>query len=84
MPFAHSPTITLQLSSEVGPPETGCLRLNPKMGNELSQFDIKFMPRPAIKGQALADFIAEFTTPEEKRPKKNPTIMTARIPKWGL
>ena len=31
---------------------------------ELSQFDIKYHPRTAIKAQALADFIAEFTTPE--------------------
>ena len=30
---------------------------------ELSQFDIKYRPRTAIKAQALADFIAEFTTP---------------------
>ena len=28
---------------------------------ELGQFDIHFRPRIAIKGQALADFIAEFT-----------------------
>ena len=42
------------------------------------------MPRPAIKGQALVDFIAEFTTPEEKRPEEAPTIPTAKIPMWGL
>ncbi|PON60684.1 Ribonuclease H [Parasponia andersonii] len=28
---------------------------------ELSQFDINFQPRTTIKGQALTDFIAEFT-----------------------
>ena len=27
---------------------------------ELSEFDIKYQPRHAIKAQALADFIAEF------------------------
>ena len=27
---------------------------------ELNEFDIKYQPRPAIKAQALADFIAEF------------------------
>ena len=32
---------------------------------ELSQFDVEYRPRTAIKAQALADFIAEFTTPEE-------------------
>ena len=28
---------------------------------ELSEFDVKYKPRNAIKAQALADFIAEFT-----------------------
>ena len=28
---------------------------------KLSEFDIKYLPRHAIKAQALADFIAEFT-----------------------
>ena len=32
---------------------------------ELSQFDIKYHPKIAIKVQALADFIAEFTLPDE-------------------
>ena len=30
---------------------------------ELSQFDISYRPRTAIKGQAVADFIIEFTKP---------------------
>ena len=55
-----------------------------KWAIELSQFDIKFVPRPAIKGQALVDFIVEFTTPEDKRPKEAPMIPTKKIPKWGL
>ena len=28
---------------------------------ELSEFDVRYQPRNAIKAQALADFIAEFT-----------------------
>ena len=32
---------------------------------ELSQFNVEYRPRTAIKAQALADFIAEFTSPEE-------------------
>ncbi|XP_030946028.1 uncharacterized protein LOC115970549 [Quercus lobata] len=32
---------------------------------ELSQFDIEYHPRIAIKAQALADFITEFTFPDE-------------------
>ena len=33
---------------------------------ELSQYDITYHPHTAIKGQAIADFIAEFTTSEGK------------------
>ena len=55
-----------------------------KWAIELSQFDIKFTPRPTIKGQALADFLAEFTTPPDKRLEEALTIPTAKIPKWSL
>ena len=38
---------------------------------ELSQFDIEYHFRTAIKAQALADFIVEFTIPDEdKAPNK--------------
>ena len=36
---------------------------------ELSQFDIEYHPRTAIKAQALANFIAEFTFADEDNPK---------------
>ena len=42
------------------------------------------MIRPAIKGQALANCIAEFTNPDDKRPEEALTIPTTKIPKWGL
>ena len=32
---------------------------------ELSQIDVEYRPRTAIKAQALANFIVEFTTPED-------------------
>ena len=32
---------------------------------ELSQFNIEYHPRTAIKAQALVDFIVEFTFPDE-------------------
>ena len=51
---------------------------------ELSQFDVEFMSRSAIKRQALVDFIAEFTALEDKRPEKAPAVPTTKIPKWGL
>ena len=36
-----------------------------KWNIELSQFDITYTPRRAIQGQVLADFMAEFTIPED-------------------
>ena len=33
---------------------------------ELSEFDIQYHPRTAIKGQAVADFIAKFAQSEDK------------------
>ena len=42
------------------------------------------MPRLAIKRQALANFILEFTTPKEKQPEEAPKIPATKIPKWGL
>ena len=35
---------------------------------KLSQFDIEYLSRTAIKAQALADFIVEFTFPNEGSP----------------
>ena len=32
----------------------------------MSEFDIQYRPRTAIKGQVVADFIAEFTNEEDK------------------
>lgn len=34
-----------------------------KWAVELTQFDLTYAPRTAIKGQVLADFVAEFTFP---------------------
>ena len=40
-----------------------------KWGTILGVFDIKYMPRTSIKGQVLADLVAEYTEPEiEKLP----------------
>ena len=33
---------------------------------ELSKFDIQYRPRTAVKGQIVADFIAEYTQSEGK------------------
>ena len=44
---------------------------------ELSQFDIEYHSRTTIKAQALVDFIAEFTSPDEDR-------LTNEAGKWMI
>ena len=39
---------------------------------ELSEFDIQYFPRIAIKGQVIANFIAEFTNEEDKGANEYP------------
>ena len=34
---------------------------------ELSEFDVQYRPRTAVKGQIVADFIAEYTQSKDKR-----------------
>ena len=51
-----------------------------KWAIELSEFDIKYKPKTAIKGQVLADFIMEFTSAEPTENTKAPTD----LPIWKL
>ena len=44
-----------------------------KWAIELSEFDIRYKTKTAIKGQVLADFVTEFTL---AKPTKNTQIMT--------
>ena len=44
---------------------------------ELSRFDIEYHPRTTIKAQALADFIAEFTSPDENS-------LTNEVERWTI
>ena len=44
---------------------------------EFSQFDIEYLPKTAIKAQALADFIVEFTFPDEDNP-------TNKAKRWSI
>ena len=39
---------------------------------ELSEFDIQYYPRTTIKGQIVANFIAEFTHDEDKGAEESP------------
>ena len=38
----------------------------------MSEFDIQYCPRTSVKGQIVADFIAEFTSDEDKGAEKSP------------
>ena len=45
-----------------------------KMGKILRAFNIKYMPRTSIKGQVLADFVAEFAEPSFEESGERPSI----------
>ena len=51
-----------------------------KWAIELSEFDIRYKPKTAIKGQVLADFVMEFTSAE---PAKNAQTVT-NLSIWKL
>ena len=64
------------------PESSGCLL---KWAIELGQFEIKYQPRSAIKGQALADFIAECTRiPDLPDRQDNATGQRENFPTWQL
>ena len=47
---------------------------------ELSEFDIRYRPKTAIKGQVLADFVMEFTSAEPARDAQAKTDLST----WKL
>ena len=51
-----------------------------KWAIELSEFDIRYKPRTAVKGQILADFIMEFTSAEPTEA----TPLMPDLPTWRL
>ena len=51
-----------------------------KWALELSEFDIKYKPKKAIKGQVLADFVIEFTSAELAEDMRE----TPDLPIWKL
>ena len=51
-----------------------------KWAIELSEFDIRYKPKTAIKGQVLTDFVMEFTSAE---PAENTQALT-NLPIWKL
>ena len=58
-----------------------------KWGTILGAFDIKYMPRTSIKGQVLANLVAEFTEPpiEELESAENmDEKLVGTISQYGL
>ena len=51
-----------------------------KWAIELSEFDIRYRPKTAIKGQVLADFVMEFTSAEPARDAQATTDLST----WKL
>ena len=61
---AHTIVILTQLSLKTVLRSADYIGRIAKWGTILGAFDIKYMPRTSIKGQVLADLVAEFTEPE--------------------
>ena len=51
---------------------------------ELGEFDIRYKPRMAIKGQALADFIKEFCFTENPKDEDSTGQEGGNAPCWTL
>ena len=51
-----------------------------KWSIELSEFNIRYKPKTAIKGQILANFVMEFTSTE----LTEATQLTSDLPIWRL
>ena len=54
-----------------------------KWAIELSKYDIEYLPRTAIKGQAVEDFVAEFTEPNIEV-ARSLAEQTKKIFKWQV
>ncbi|KAL5537740.1 hypothetical protein UlMin_045713 [Ulmus minor] len=55
-----------------------------KWAIELSEFDIEYKPRTSIKGQAVADFISEFTRSDSVLTRENSGEDSWTNPVWKL
>ena len=60
---AHTVVVLTQLPLKVILRSADYTGMIAKWGTILKAFDIKYMPRTSIKGQVLADLVAEFTEP---------------------
>ena len=89
---AHTVVVLTQLLLKTILRSADYTRKVAKWGTILGAFDIKYMPRTSIKGQVLADLVAEFTKPliEELESAGNMdeklvgTISQYRLPAWEV
>ena len=89
---AHTVVVLTQLPLKTILRSADYTRRIAKYGTILGAFDIKYMSRTSIKGQILADLVAEFTEPKiEKLPpvgnmdeKLVGTISQYRLPTWEV
>ena len=68
---AHTVVVLTQLSLNTILRSAGYTGRIAKWGTILGAFNIKYMPRTSVKGQVLADLVAEFTEPEIKELPSN-------------
>ena len=89
---AHTVVVLTQLSLKTILQSVDYTGRITKWGTILGAFDIKYMPRTSIKGQVLADLVAEFIEPEiEELPpvgnmdeKLVGMISQDRLPTWEV
>ena len=53
-----------------------------KWAIELSEFDVRYKPKTAIKGQVLADFLMEFTSTEPAENAQTTTDSPSGDSRW--
>ena len=73
---AHTVVVLTQLPLQAFLRKSDYIGKIAKWGTMLGAYDVKYMPRTAIKGQALADFVAEFTEGTFSEEEKALSVMT--------
>ena len=89
---AHTVVVLTQLSLKTILRSANYTERVAKWGTILGSFDIKYMPHTSIKGQVLADLVAEFTEPPieelesagDMDEKLSGTISQYRLPTWEV
>ena len=84
---AHTIVVLTQLSLQALLRKSDYTGRIAKWGTKLGAYDVKYMPRTAIKGQVLADFVVEFTesVPEEEKAVMAVLALSSTIvPSWKV